>query len=116
MRRKKFLRRLPVAHAAILATQEAEIRRITVGDKLCWFFKTLSRKITSQKRAGGVAQGVGSEFKPQNHQQKEKKRKKKILYMYPHSYMLLFVVLIIPLHEQSEKFVFYHYFLLVIEF
>jgi hypothetical protein len=48
----------------ILATQEAEIRRITVwrqpGQIVC---KTLSWKNPSQKRAGGVAQGVGPEFK-----------------------------------------------------
>jgi hypothetical protein len=33
--------------------------------------ETLSQKNTSQKRAGGVAQGVGPEFKPQ-YQKKEK--------------------------------------------
>jgi hypothetical protein len=37
--------------------------------------KTLSRKKPSQKRAGGVAQGVGPEFKPQNHKKKKKKLK-----------------------------------------
>jgi hypothetical protein len=31
-------------------------------------------KNSSQKRAGGVAQGVGSEFKPQYHHQKKKKK------------------------------------------
>jgi hypothetical protein len=40
----------------ILATQEAEIRRITV--------------CTQKKGAGGVAQGVGPEFKPQFHTKK----------------------------------------------
>jgi hypothetical protein len=30
-------------------------------------------KNPSQKRAGGVVQGVGSEFKPQYHQKKKKK-------------------------------------------
>jgi hypothetical protein len=34
-------------------------------------------KNPSQKRAGGVAQGVGPEFKPQ-YCQKEKKREKKL--------------------------------------
>jgi hypothetical protein len=29
--------------------------------------ETLPQKNPSQKRAGGVAQGVGSEFKPQHH-------------------------------------------------
>jgi hypothetical protein len=50
----------------ILATQEAEIRRIVVrsqpGQIVC---ETLSRKKLSRKRAGGVAQGVNPEFKPQ---------------------------------------------------
>jgi hypothetical protein len=49
----------------ILATQEAEIRRIAVrsqpGQIVC---ETLFRKYLTQKRAGGVAQGVRSEFKP----------------------------------------------------
>jgi hypothetical protein len=30
-----------------------------------------------KKRAGGVAQGVGSEFKPHYHKKKKKKEKKK---------------------------------------
>jgi hypothetical protein len=50
----------------ILATQEAEIRRIKVQSQpeqiIC---KSLSQKILSQKRAGGVAQGVGPKFKSQ---------------------------------------------------
>jgi hypothetical protein len=35
-------------------------------------YKTLSKK-KSRQRAGGVAQGVGPEFKPQYHKQKQKK-------------------------------------------
>jgi hypothetical protein len=35
-------------------------------------FNTLSRKNPSQKRAAGMAQGVGPEFKPQYHQKKKK--------------------------------------------
>jgi hypothetical protein len=53
----------------ILATQEAEIRRITVQNQpgqIVW--ETLSRKNPLQK-SGGVAQGVGPEFKPQYHKQ-----------------------------------------------
>jgi hypothetical protein len=63
------------AHAVILATQEAEIRRIGVqsqpGQIVC---ETLSqkKKKPSQKRAGGVAQEAGPEFKSQY----EKKKKK----------------------------------------
>jgi hypothetical protein len=49
----------------ILAAQEAEIRRIRVPSQprqiVC---ETLSQETPSQKRAGGVAQGVGPEFKP----------------------------------------------------
>jgi hypothetical protein len=49
----------------ILATQEAEIKRIVVrsqlGQVVC---KTLSQKHSSQKRAGGVAQGVGPGSSP----------------------------------------------------
>jgi hypothetical protein len=57
----------------ILAIQEAEIRMITVwcqpGEIV---LETLSRKNPSQKRAGGVAEGVGPEFKPQYHQTNKK--------------------------------------------
>jgi hypothetical protein len=44
--------------------QEAEIRKIVIQsqpEKIV--SETLSRKIPSQKRAGGVAHGVGLEFK-----------------------------------------------------
>jgi hypothetical protein len=61
-----------------LATQKAEIRRITVwsqtGEILC---KTLSWKKKSQQRAGGVVQGVGLEFKPHN----RKRKKKEVLWI-----------------------------------
>jgi hypothetical protein len=68
----------------ILAAQEAEIGRIVVqpGQIVCVTIsqkkkkkKRISgrkknlkkKKFPSQKRTGGVAQGVGPEFKPQNH-------------------------------------------------
>jgi hypothetical protein len=55
--------------SVILAIQKAEIRRSVVQSQPGQIvFKT-----TSQKRAGGVAQGIGPEFKPQCC----KKRKKK---------------------------------------
>jgi hypothetical protein len=67
----------------ILATQEAEIRRIAVQSQprqiIC---DTLSqkKKNPSQKKAGGVVQGVGPEFKPQYHRKEinigEKKQEK----------------------------------------
>jgi hypothetical protein len=47
-------------------TQEAEIRRISVQSQPRWIVREpLSQKYPSQKRAGGVAQGGGPEFKPQ---------------------------------------------------
>jgi hypothetical protein len=56
----------------ILATQEAEIRRITVGSQPAQTVqKTLPGKKTSQKRAGIVAQGTDPEFKPQYHKKKK---------------------------------------------
>jgi hypothetical protein len=61
----------------ILATQEAEIRRIVVRSqpqqRVC---KRLSQKYPSQKRAGGMAQGGGLKFKPQYYKKKKKKKKK----------------------------------------
>jgi hypothetical protein len=51
-----------VAHTCNPSYSEQIFRRIERKK-----FQTLSRKNPSQKRAGGVAQGVGSEFKPQHH-------------------------------------------------
>jgi hypothetical protein len=49
----------------ILATQEAEIRRITVRSQL-WqmVHETLSQKTFHKNKASGVAKGEGPEFKP----------------------------------------------------
>jgi hypothetical protein len=56
----------------ILATQEAEIRRITVQSQPREIVhKTLSQKNLTQKMAGGVGQGVGPESKPQYPPQKK---------------------------------------------
>jgi hypothetical protein len=50
---------------AILAIQEAEIRRIVVQSQPRQIVhSTLSWKNPSQKSAGEVAQGVGPEFRP----------------------------------------------------
>jgi hypothetical protein len=50
----------------ILATQEAEIRGTVVQSQQGKYFKRLYLvKNLSQKRASGVAQGVGPEFKSQ---------------------------------------------------
>jgi hypothetical protein len=49
----------------ILATQVAEIRRILFQSQPRQkFVRPYLKKNPSQKRAGGVAQGVGLEFKP----------------------------------------------------
>jgi hypothetical protein len=55
----------------IPATQEAEIRRTQVQSQP----GQIVGETLSQKRAGGVAQGVGPEFKPQHCKKKRKKRK-----------------------------------------
>jgi hypothetical protein len=54
----------------ILAIKEEEIRRVAVQSQL--LAKTLSCKSPLQKRAGGVAQGVESQFKSQHHTHKKK--------------------------------------------
>jgi hypothetical protein len=61
----------------ILATQEAEIRRIMVQSQPGQIvLETLSgKKLITKMGAGRVAQGVGSEFKPQ-YQKKKKKTTK----------------------------------------
>jgi hypothetical protein len=57
----------------ILATQEAEIRRITVlSQSRQIVHKTLSQKNSLQQCSGGMAQGVGSEFKSQYCKKKKK--------------------------------------------
>jgi hypothetical protein len=45
-----------------LATEEAESRKIAVGSQPR---QIVCETLSSQKRAGGVAQGEGPEFKPQ---------------------------------------------------
>jgi hypothetical protein len=53
-----------VAHACNPSTQEIEIRKTAVQSQPGQIVReTLSQK-TQHKRAGGVAQGVGPEFKP----------------------------------------------------
>jgi hypothetical protein len=57
--------------SVILATQEAEIRRIEVQSHPGQIVhETLSQKNPSQKRTGGVTQSVGPEFKYQYHKKK----------------------------------------------
>jgi hypothetical protein len=55
-----------VGHVIILATQEAEIKRIEVGRQPGQIVpETLSQKKPFKKRAGGMAQGVSPEAKLQ---------------------------------------------------
>jgi hypothetical protein len=61
----------------ILATQQAEIRRIKVQSQAKQIVQQDPILKTHHKnRAGGVAQGEGPEFKPQYHTKKKKKEKK----------------------------------------
>jgi hypothetical protein len=63
----------------ILATQEAEIRKITVWSQpRLIVHESLSRKTLHKKGAGGMAQSVGTEFKPRYHtkQQQQQHTKK----------------------------------------
>jgi hypothetical protein len=63
--------------SVILATQEIEIRRITVQSQPGQIVhEPLSqKKPLHKKRASGVARGVGPEFKPQYYQKKKKKKR-----------------------------------------
>jgi hypothetical protein len=57
----------------ILATQEAEIRRIVVQSQPNQIFQEILSQITLHKnRAGGLAQGESPEFKPQYRKKKKK--------------------------------------------
>jgi hypothetical protein len=58
----------------IVASQEAEVRRITVRSQVVKYFsRPYLKKKKSQKRASGVTQGIGLEFKPQCHKKKNQK-------------------------------------------
>jgi hypothetical protein len=57
----------------IPATQETENRRVTAGSQSRQIvIETLAQENSSPKRAGGVAQGIGPEFKPQHWKKNEK--------------------------------------------
>jgi hypothetical protein len=64
----------------IIAIQEAEIRRIVVQSQP-WANSSWDpiplKKNPSQKRTGGVAQGIGSEFKPQYQKTNKQTNKQK---------------------------------------
>jgi hypothetical protein len=52
----------------VILASYSEIRRIVVRSQARPIvLKTLSQKYPAQRRAGGVAQGVSPEFKPQYH-------------------------------------------------
>jgi hypothetical protein len=59
--------------SVIPAIQEAEVRRIMVQSQPeKQFSRPYLKKTHPKKRAGGVAQGVGPEFKPQYRKKKKK--------------------------------------------
>jgi hypothetical protein len=63
-----------VLTSVILATQEAEIRRIKVRSQPRQIVpEILAQKNPFQKRTGGMAQGVGPEFTSQYQKKKKKK-------------------------------------------
>jgi hypothetical protein len=68
----------------ILATQEAEIRRMVVQSQPGQIVhKTLSQKTLHKKRAGGVAQGsnpITAKKKKKKRKEKEKRKVNKILF------------------------------------
>jgi hypothetical protein len=55
---------------AILATQEAEIRKIMVWSQAGKIVQETLSQRKHHKRAGRVAQGIGPKFKPQYHLKK----------------------------------------------
>jgi hypothetical protein len=57
----------------ILATQETKIRIDIQSQSGQMDFKTLSWKNPSQKKSGGMAEGVVPEFKLQHHKKKKEK-------------------------------------------
>jgi predicted P-loop ATPase len=64
--------------SVILATQEAELRRVVVQSQPRQIVhEILSQKTHHKKRTGGVTQGVGPEFKPQYCKKKKNKPKTK---------------------------------------
>jgi hypothetical protein len=71
----------PVVHSCNPSYSGGKIRRIVVRSQLRQIvYETLSQKISSQKRAGGVTQGVGPEFK---HQHRKKERNKENCDQFP---------------------------------
>jgi hypothetical protein len=67
----------------ILATQEADRGQEDRSSKPAWANSSwdpiLKQPITKQKRAGGVAQGVGPEFKPSTTKKKKRSKSQKTM-------------------------------------
>jgi hypothetical protein len=79
--KNSFLSQASVLMPVILATQEAEVRRIAVWSQPRQIvYETLSWKNPSWKRAGRVTQGIGPEFKPQYHKKKKEYLFNNVLY------------------------------------
>jgi hypothetical protein len=71
----KILLTMPV----ILATQEAQIRRIAVQSQPGQTVRPYLEKNPSQKRAVGVAQGIDPKYNPQyTHTQKKRQREREM--------------------------------------
>jgi hypothetical protein len=69
----------------ILATQEAEIRRIMVQSQpRQMVLETLSRKNLHKNNVGGLAQEEGPEFKPQCHRKRRKRKRKSMFFIISH--------------------------------
>jgi hypothetical protein len=76
---KVHLRQVPVAHACNPSYPRSRDRdQEDCGSKPAWASSSqnlISKKPVIKKRAGGVAQGAGPEFKPQYHKKKKKEKK-----------------------------------------
>jgi hypothetical protein len=72
VKKKSFLAGCQWLTPVILATQERDISRIAVQSQPEQIVhETLSQKTLHKNWAGGVAQGEGSEIKPQYHEKKK---------------------------------------------
>jgi hypothetical protein len=70
-----------VAHTCNLRTQRSGESRFETSPR-----QTVHETL-SQKRAGGVVQGIGPEFKPQYHKKKKKKKKDEFGVFYVESFI-----------------------------
>jgi hypothetical protein len=64
--------------------------------------RTYFKKTLHKKGTGGVAQGVGPEFKAQYH--KKEKKKRKLLLALMHNFVIILTIIFFPLAKQHPKF------------